>query len=125
MHRMRAAILAVGSELLGPDRLESNSLYLAQTLRRYGVALVRKSIVADAVDDIRRELTALLRDADLVLVCGGLGPTADDVTREGAALAVGRGLAEDAAQLEVLKGKFKVGYYGRFPKRYSGRFCHQ
>ena len=106
MHRMRAAILAVGSELLGPDRLESNSLYLAQTLRRYGVALVRKSIVADAVDDIRRELTALLRDADLVLVCGGLGPTADDVTREGAALAVGRGLAEDAAQLEVLKGKF-------------------
>ena len=106
MHRMRAAILAVGSELLGPDRLESNSLYLAQTLRRYGVALIRKSIVADAVDDIRRELTALLRDADLVLICGGLGPTADDVTREGTALAVGRGLAEDAAQLEVLKGKF-------------------
>ncbi len=106
MHRMRAAILAVGSELLGPDRLESNSLYLAQTLRRYGVVLVRKSIVADVVDDIRRELTALLRDADLVLICGGLGPTADDVTREGTALAVGRGLAEDAAQLEVLKGKF-------------------
>lgn len=106
MQRMRAAILAVGSELLGPDRLESNSLFLAQTLRRYGVDVVRKSVVADVVRDIRRELTALLEDVDLVLVCGGLGPTADDVTREGAARAVGRSLIEDAAQVEVLRAKF-------------------
>ena len=106
MQRMRAAILAVGSELLGPDRLESNSLILAQTLRRYGVEVVRKSVVADAVGDIRRELTALVEDLDLVLVCGGLGPTADDVTREGAARAVGRELSEDAEQLDVLRAKF-------------------
>lgn len=106
MQRMRAAILAVGSELLGPDRLESNSLFLAQTLRHYGVDVVRKSVVADVVRDIRQELAGLVEDVDLVLVCGGLGPTADDVTREGAARAVGRRLIEDAAQLEVLRAKF-------------------
>jgi nicotinamide-nucleotide amidase len=103
---MRAAILAVGSELLGPDRIESNSLFLAQTLRRYGVSLVRKSIVADVEEEISQELEALLRDADVVLVCGGLGPTADDVTREGVARSLGRHLVEDGEQLEVLKQKF-------------------
>lgn len=106
MQRMRAAILAVGSELLGPDRLESNSLFLAQTLRRYGVDVARKSVVADAVEDISNELGGLLGDVDLVVVCGGLGPTADDVTREGAARAVGRRLIENAEQLEVLRAKF-------------------
>ncbi len=106
MQRMRAAILAVGTELLGPDRLESNSLLLAQTLRRYGVNLRRKSIVGDVVGDISRELNTLLREVDLVLICGGLGPTADDVTREGVATAVDRELFEDAEQLEVLKRKF-------------------
>lgn len=106
MQRMRAAILAVGSELLGPDRLESNSLILAQTLRHYGVDVVRKSVVADVVGEIGQELAGLIEDVDLVLVCGGLGPTADDVTREGAARAVGRRLIEDATQLEVLRAKF-------------------
>jgi nicotinamide-nucleotide amidase len=103
---MRAAILAVGSELLGPDRIESNSLLLAQTLRRYGVSLVRKSIVGDVEEEIGQELSTLLRDADVVLVCGGLGPTADDVTREGVARALGRRLLEDPEQLEVLQEKF-------------------
>jgi nicotinamide-nucleotide amidase len=103
---MRAAILAVGSELLGPDRIESNSLLLAQTLRRYGVSLVRKSIVGDIEEEIGQELSTLLRDADVVLVCGGLGPTADDVTREGVARALGRRLLEDPEQLEVLQEKF-------------------
>jgi nicotinamide-nucleotide amidase len=106
MQPMRAAILVVGSELLGPDRVDSNSLFLSQTLRRYGVGLVRKSIVGDGVDDIAAELTALLADADLVLVCGGLGPTADDVTREGTAQAMGRRLVENAEQLAVLREKF-------------------
>ena len=106
MQPMRAAILAVGSELLGPDRIESNSLSLAQTLRRYGVSLLRKSIVADDVGEISQELASLLRDADVVLICGGLGPTADDVTREGVARALGRRLVEDAEQLDVLREKF-------------------
>ena len=106
MQPMRAAILAVGSELLGPDRIESNSLLLAQTLRRYGVSLVRKSIVGDVEEEIGQELSTLLRDADVVLVCGGLGPTADDVTREGVARALGRRLLEDPEQLEVLQEKF-------------------
>jgi len=106
MQPMRAAILAVGSELLGPDRLESNSLLLTQALRRYGVDLVRKSIVGDVAGDLGRELMSLLGDVDLVLVSGGLGPTADDVTREAVAAALGRRLIEDPEQLEELRTKF-------------------
>ncbi|MCB1035547.1 MAG: competence/damage-inducible protein A, partial [Acidobacteria bacterium] len=79
---MKAAFLAVGSELLGTDRLDTNSLKLTALLERYGVELRRKAVAGDSVPDIRRELVGMAADCDLVFVSGGLGPTADDVTRE-------------------------------------------
>ena len=55
---MRAAFLAIGSELLGTDRLDTNSLRVTETFERFGVSLVRKSVVADDAEEIVRELFA-------------------------------------------------------------------
>ncbi|MES1211025.1 MAG: molybdopterin-binding protein, partial [Acidobacteriota bacterium] len=79
---MKAAILAAGSELLGTDRLDTNSLRLTAVLERHGVELRRKGVVGDSIEDMAGELRSLLSRHGIVLVTGGLGPTADDVTRE-------------------------------------------
>ncbi|MEO6195628.1 MAG: molybdopterin-binding protein, partial [Thermoanaerobaculia bacterium] len=87
---MKAAILAVGSELLGTDRLDTNSLKLTALLERHGAELRRKAVIGDSEAEIAAELRNLLPGFDLILITGGLGPTADDVTREAVAAALGR-----------------------------------
>jgi nicotinamide-nucleotide amidase len=104
---MKAAILAVGSELLGTDRLDTNSLRLTGVLERYGVELRRKGVVGDSVEEMADELHTLLARHDLVLVTGGLGPTADDVTREAVALALGRGLTFNPEILATIERRFR------------------
>ncbi|HEY4595551.1 MAG TPA: competence/damage-inducible protein A, partial [Thermoanaerobaculia bacterium] len=104
---MKAAILAVGSELLGTDRLDTNSLALTALLDRYGAELRRKAVIGDSEDEIAAELRTLLPRVDLILITGGLGPTADDVTREAVAAALGRGLHLDAEVLASLERRFQ------------------
>jgi nicotinamide-nucleotide amidase len=104
---MRAAIVAVGSELLGTERLDTNSLRLTAALDRHGVELRRKSVVGDSEEDLAAEVRALLGRVDLVLVTGGLGPTADDVTRQAVAAALGRGLHLDPEALATLEERFR------------------
>ena len=103
---MRAAILAVGSELLGEDRLDTNSLRLTETLRRYGVELARKEVVGDNVARLAKTIRRLAGGLDLILVSGGLGPTSDDVTREATALALDRGLHHDEEILSNIVARF-------------------
>jgi nicotinamide-nucleotide amidase len=105
---MKAAILAVGSELLGTDRLDTNSLKLTRALERHGVELRAKSVIGDAEEEIAEAIRSGLAKHDLVLVTGGLGPTADDVTREAAAAAVGRGLHLDAEVLASIEERFRA-----------------
>lgn len=104
---MKAAILAVGSELLGTDRLDTNSLRLTQVLDRHGVELRAKSVLGDSEEDIAGELRRLLDRYDVVLVTGGLGPTADDVTRESVAAALGRGLHMDEEVVAGIERRFQ------------------
>jgi len=104
---MRAAILAVGSELLGTDRLDTNSLTLAGVLERHDVELATKAVVGDSEEAIAREVLRLLGSAELVLVTGGLGPTADDVTRAAVGRALGRPLREAAEVLAGIREKFE------------------
>jgi competence/damage-inducible protein CinA-like protein len=104
---MKAGILAVGSELLGTDRVDTNSLTLTESLERHGVELVEKQVVGDDVGRIAGAVSALARAADLVLVTGGLGPTADDVTRDAVARATGRALREDPAIVADIRRKFE------------------
>lgn len=108
---MRAGILAVGTELLGSDRLDTNSLVLTRTLHRFGVEVRRKAVVPDIESEIAGELRRLLADLDLILVTGGLGPTTDDLTREATARALGRSLIRNADLLSDLQARFrKWGY---------------
>lgn len=108
---MRAAIVAVGSELLGSDRLDTNSLKLTEVLERHGAELRRKVVVGDDREEIAGVLRELAEEHDLVLVTGGLGPTADDVTREAAADALGRTLSLDESIVRRLEERFRA--YGR------------
>ena len=110
---MRAAVVAVGSELLSTDRLDTNSLRLAGLFERRGVALVRKSAVGDDEKEIADEVAHALERAELVVVTGGLGPTADDVTREAVAAALGRGLRESEPLWREIEKRFES--FGRVP----------
>lgn len=105
---MQAAFLAVGSELLGTDRVDTNSLRLTEVLERFGVAMQRKAVIGDEEEEIAGEIRRLLDKVDLVLVSGGLGPTADDVTRAAAARAVGRELVFDPEILDDIRRKFET-----------------
>ncbi|MGH9379200.1 MAG: competence/damage-inducible protein A [Thermoanaerobaculia bacterium] len=104
---MRAAILAVGSELLGFDRLDTNSLHLTEILLRHGVEPVQKGVVGDSVAEIAAAAARLLDRADILLVTGGLGPTADDVTRGAIASLLGRELTVDEGVVEVIRERFR------------------
>lgn len=103
---MQAGILAIGSELLGSDRVDTNSLVLTRTLQKFGVEVRRKAVVPDIESEIVGELERFLLDLDLILVTGGLGPTTDDLTREATARAVGRPLVRDEDLLQGLRERF-------------------
>ena len=88
VERRTAACLAVGSELMGDRRLDSNSLTVTRALAQYGVQVVEKRVVGDSVELVATAIRELLTRHDVVVVTGGLGPTADDVTRDAVAAAL-------------------------------------
>jgi nicotinamide-nucleotide amidase len=103
---VNAEIIAVGSELLTPYRMDTNSLYLTEQLNLLGVEVIFKSVVGD---DLRRLVAAAqhaLFRSDIVLFSGGLGPTEDDLTREAVAEALGVKLQRDPAILQALEQRF-------------------
>jgi nicotinamide-nucleotide amidase len=103
---MRAEILAVGSELLTPLRSDTNALWLTERLIEAGVEVGARTTVADDPGLLESAFRTALSRADLVISTGGLGPTEDDLTREAAAAALGRGIRRDGGILETLKARF-------------------
>lgn len=89
---MNAEIIAVGSEMLTPGRVDTNSLWLTEQLNALGVEVAAKMIVGDDRDRLAGMIAAALERSEILILTGGLGPTEDDVTREAAALATGRQL---------------------------------
>ncbi|HUM02548.1 MAG TPA: competence/damage-inducible protein A [Thermoanaerobaculia bacterium] len=102
-----ASILAVGSELLGTTRLDTNSLFLTGELESMGVRVVRKACVGDEWEELAAELRLALDRAPLLVVSGGLGPTADDRTKEVLAAILKRPLVRDEEILSRLKERFR------------------
>ena len=103
---MNAEIIAVGSEMLTPFRMDTNSLYLTEQLNLLGVDVIFKSIVGD---DRRRLVAAAqhgLFRSDILIFSGGLGPTEDDLTREAVAEALGLSLRRDPEILARLEKRF-------------------
>jgi nicotinamide-nucleotide amidase len=101
-----AAIVAVGSELLTPAKVDTNSLVITEQLNTVGIAVRLKAVVGDSPGDLQATLRKLLGRVDLVVISGGLGPTDDDVTREAVAATLGRTLHEDAGLVERLRQRF-------------------
>jgi nicotinamide-nucleotide amidase len=106
-----ASILAVGSELLGTTRLDTNSLFLTGRLEALGIPTVRKACVGDDWDRLVAEIASALERAPLLVTSGGLGPTDDDRTKEAVAKVFGRALVRDERILLNLRERFrKRGY---------------
>jgi nicotinamide-nucleotide amidase len=103
---MKAEIIAVGSELLTPDTIDSNSLYITQALNDAGSEVHLKTIVGDDQHNIEDVLKHALQRSDLILFTGGLGPTMDDLTRNAVAAVLKRPLVRDNDLLEELRRKF-------------------
>jgi nicotinamide-nucleotide amidase len=104
---MKVEIIAVGSELLTPFFLDTNSLYLARRLEELGFDLRWKTVVGDDSESLGQVLRTALGRAGLLFVMGGLGPTGDDLTRETLAGVLGRELRFDEAILESLQERFR------------------
>ena len=102
----RAVIIAVGSELLTPNRIDTNSLFVTQRLNELGIRVQYKAVVGDRRDDLADALRLALSRADLVVVSGGLGPTDDDITRETVAAVFGLPLEEDEGVVASIRARF-------------------
>ncbi|HEX8091700.1 MAG TPA: competence/damage-inducible protein A [Blastocatellia bacterium] len=92
---LKAEIIAIGSELLTPHRVDTNSLWLTERLNSVGIGVHLKTVVGD--DESRMEETAreALKRSDVIIATGGLGPTEDDMTRKVFARVTGRQLMLD------------------------------
>src|SRR6266851_5544636 len=104
---MKAEIIAVGSELLTPDRMDTNSLFLTEELNKLGIEVVRKSIVGDNRDYLSAAFKEALERVELIIASGGLGPTEDDLTRETVAELLGRKLHLNNEILRYIEGRFR------------------
>jgi nicotinamide-nucleotide amidase len=105
---MKAEIIAVGSELLTPDRLDTNSLFLTEELNKIGIEVVRKTVVGDDHDLLSEAFRDALNRVPLVISSGGLGPTEDDLTRETVADLLGRKLRRNDDILRYIEGRFRA-----------------
>ena len=103
---MRAEIIAVGSEMLTPERVDTNSLFITERLNEIGIEVIAKSVAADDREVLGGLLRLALTRADVIVFTGGLGPTSDDVTREAVAETLGVELDEDPETLDRLERRF-------------------
>ena len=108
----RAAIIAVGSELLTPLRVDTNSLFITEQLNLLGMSVVAKAVIGDDRDELAAAFRHSLERVDLVVFSGGLGPTDDDVTRETVAGVLGRELTEDQELTSRMRARFVARGYG-------------
>lgn len=104
---MRAAIVSIGNELITGQTVDTNAAWLAAELVRRGTTVVRHTTVGDGVEEIEQAIRQVIADVDLVICTGGLGPTADDRTRQALARAIGRPLETDAAALAEIRAFFE------------------
>ena len=104
---MNAEIIAIGSELLTPYRLDTNSLWLTDELNKIGIRVIQKTVVGDSRDEMRSSFRHALDRADLIIASGGLGPTDDDRTRETVAELLGRKLHMNEAIVREIQERFR------------------
>ncbi len=106
---MHSEIIAVGSELLSFGRIDTNSVHISSRLAELGISVRYKQVVGDRVEDISQAISLAMSRSQIIFVTGGLGPTNDDITREGVAAALSRVMKEDpqvVRDMEILYRKW-------------------
>jgi nicotinamide-nucleotide amidase len=103
---MDAEIIAVGSEMLTPQRVDTNSLYLTAELNNLGIEVRTKSVIGDDRNRLADAVRLAVSRHEVLILSGGLGPTEDDVTREAVAQALDRKLVFHAEIAEALEERF-------------------
>ena len=104
---MKAGIFLVGTELLNGATIDTNSIYIAEELNKYGIEIEFKMTVRDVMDEIVKALTYAKKNVDLVILTGGLGPTDDDITKEAMAKFLKKKLVVDEKEKKELLKKYK------------------
>ena len=104
----RAAIIAVGSELLTPLRIDTNSLHITEQLNTLGIDVVFKAVIGDSGEELAHAVRQTLGRVDLLVLSGGLGPTDDDVTRDAVANVLARPMREDPAITGRIRQRFEA-----------------
>jgi len=102
----RACIIAVGSEMLTPFRVDTNSLFITDRLNTIGFDVRMKTVVGDDVGELAGMVRASLAWADLIVLTGGLGPTADDITRDAVAQVLDLPFDEDQETVARIRERF-------------------
>jgi molybdenum cofactor synthesis domain-containing protein len=103
---LNAEIIAIGTEILLGEITDTNSVFIARTLRDLGINLFFMTSVGDNEKRIADSIRIALNRAQIVITCGGLGPTIDDMTRQGVADATGRGLTFHQHLLDQIAERF-------------------
>ena len=103
---MRAEIISVGTELLLGEIVDTNAVFLSQELATLGIELYHRTTVGDNARRLQEVITTALARADLVITIGGLGPTADDLTKETVAAVLGLPLVLDRPSLARIEANF-------------------
>jgi nicotinamide-nucleotide amidase len=103
---MKACILAIGSEMLTPFRVDTNSLFVTERLNEIGYDVRMKAVVADDIDELAQMVEGALTWADLLVITGGLGPTEDDLTREAVARVLGLPFDVNEEVAERIRARF-------------------
>lgn len=104
---MKAGIFLVGTELLNGATIDTNSIYIAEELNKYGIEIEFKMTVRDVIDEIVKALKYAKKNVDLVILTGGLGPTDDDITKEAMAKFLKKKLVIDEKEKKELLKKYK------------------
>jgi nicotinamide-nucleotide amidase len=105
---MRAEIVSVGTELLLGQIVDTNAAYVAKAFSEVGIAVYRRVTVGDNMERLLAALRQALAESDIVLTIGGLGPTMDDITRDGLAIAFEDELRMDEAIAQKLRDFFAL-----------------
>jgi len=103
---MEASIILVGTELLNGMTVDTNSVYMAEELNKYGLEIISKVTVRDNIDEIREAIEFAKKKTKLVILSGGLGPTMDDITKDAIAKHLGLELIVDPLEYRELERKF-------------------
>lgn len=112
---LSAEIIAIGSELLTPEKIDTNSLWLTEKLNEIGVEVMLKTVVGDDAARLEEVIADALKRSFLVITTGGLGPTEDDITRQISAKAAGRELVHHEHLEDALRERFR-GYGYEMPE---------